>query len=71
MDFVSNDYVLDLLRKDEEEKHSLLASKMNEMLTQKDREGFDPYHLALLIKDASTSKLLEEKLNKQPGYKKS
>lgn len=44
---------------------------MNEMLTQKDREGFDPYHLALLIKDASASKLLEEKLNKQPGYKKS
>jgi hypothetical protein len=35
------------------------------MLIHKDRDGFDPYHLALLIKDASAAKVLEEKVSKQ------
>jgi hypothetical protein len=31
---------------------------LKRLLTHKDKEGFDPYNLALLLKDASASKLL-------------
>jgi hypothetical protein len=40
------------------------------MHMHKDREGFDPYHLALLVKDASASKLLEEKISHHSGFNK-
>jgi hypothetical protein len=37
---------------------SPLNSLMKTLLLQKDKEGFDPYNLALLLKDASASKLI-------------
>ena len=42
---------------------------LSSMLIHKNREGLDPYHLALLTKDASAAKLLEEKMSHQACLK--
>jgi hypothetical protein len=44
---------------------------LRDLLLQENNEGFDPYHLALLIKDASSSKLLEDKMSAQNAVAKS
>ena len=78
LEFITNQHVLSLLK---EQESSIVNQEDNEecpldillrkMLNHKDSEGFDPYHLALLLKDASCSRLLEEKLSQQKGSYKS
>jgi hypothetical protein len=77
MDFISNRYVLEVTKESERwkdakrEGESPLELLLRNLLLHKNREGFDPYHLALLIKDASAAKLLEEKMNVQQAVGKS
>lgn len=77
MDFITNRYSLEIIKENESWKangqvgDSPLELLLRNLLLHKNREGFDPYHLALLIKDASASKLLEEKMSKQNAAGKS
>ncbi len=77
MDFITNRYALNIISENDSWKmngqngDSPLEILLRNLLLHKNKEGFDPYHLALLIKDASASRLLEEKMSKQNKVEKS